>query len=56
MILYNAVLTGARIIVLGYNQPAGDVCSYVLALSALVCPPLFGLIHRQYPLVDRIKS
>lgn len=23
MILYNAVLTGARVIVLGYNQPAG---------------------------------
>ncbi|DBA03863.1 TPA: hypothetical protein N0F65_004553 [Lagenidium giganteum] len=49
MILYNAVLTGQRVIVLGYNRPAGEVCNYVLATSALVCPPLFGLIHRQFP-------
>ncbi|KAJ0407542.1 hypothetical protein P43SY_006860 [Pythium insidiosum] len=49
MVLYNAVLTGQRVIVLGYNQPAGDVCNYVLAMSSLVCPPLSGLILRQYP-------
>lgn len=49
MVLYNAVLTGQRVLVVGYNQPAGDVCNYVLAMSSLVCPPLFGLIHRQYP-------
>ncbi|TYZ57965.1 hypothetical protein PybrP1_008420 [[Pythium] brassicae (nom. inval.)] len=49
MLLYNAVLTGARVIVLGYNQAAGDVCNYVLAMSSLVCPPLFGLLPRQYP-------
>ncbi|TMW57285.1 hypothetical protein Poli38472_003210 [Pythium oligandrum] len=49
MILYNAVLTGQRVLVLGYNQPAGDVCNYVLAMSSLVCPPLNGLIQRQFP-------
>lgn len=68
MSIYNAVLSGARVIVLGYNQPAGNfppnayhqvgttltnrpgrVCSYVLAMSALICPPLSGLSHRQFP-------
>ncbi|CCI44504.1 unnamed protein product [Albugo candida] len=49
MSIYNAVLSGARVIVLGYNQPAGRVCSYVLAMSALICPPLSGLSHRQFP-------
>ncbi|CAI5727781.1 unnamed protein product [Peronospora effusa] len=49
MILFNAVLTGQRVIMLGYNRPAGEVCNFVLATSSLVCPPLFGLIHRQYP-------
>jgi hypothetical protein len=49
MVLFNAVLTGQRVLVLGYNQPAGDVCNYVLAMSSLVCPPLAGLIERQFP-------
>ncbi|KAI9906147.1 hypothetical protein PsorP6_013835 [Peronosclerospora sorghi] len=49
MVLFNAVLTGQRVIMLGYNRPAGEVCTFVLATSSLVCPPLFGLIHRQYP-------
>ncbi|KAL3668450.1 hypothetical protein V7S43_006533 [Phytophthora oleae] len=49
MVLFNAVLTGQRVIMLGYNRPAGEVCNFVLATSSLVCPPLFGLIDRQYP-------
>ncbi|KAL4108551.1 hypothetical protein PRIC1_000266 [Phytophthora ramorum] len=49
MALFNAVLTGQRVVFLGYNRPAGEVCNFVLATSSLVCPPLFGLIHRQYP-------
>ncbi|KAE9032695.1 hypothetical protein PR003_g10977 [Phytophthora rubi] len=49
MVLFNALLTGQRVIMLGYNRPAGEVCNFVLATSSLVCPPLFGLIHRQYP-------
>lgn len=51
MTIYNALLTGLRVIVLGYNQPAGEICNYVLATSSLVCPPLSGLIHRQFPCV-----
>ncbi|ETW08956.1 hypothetical protein, variant [Aphanomyces invadans] len=49
MQIYNAVLTGSRIIMLGYGLPAGKVCNYVLSTSALLCPPLLGLIHRQHP-------
>ncbi|OQS07237.1 hypothetical protein THRCLA_00757 [Thraustotheca clavata] len=49
MQIYNAVLTGSRIIMLGYNLPAGEVCSYVLSVSSLLCPPLCGIVHRQFP-------
>ncbi|KDO28207.1 hypothetical protein SPRG_06256 [Saprolegnia parasitica CBS 223.65] len=49
MTLYNAVLTGARIIMLGYTLPAGEVCNYVLSMSALLCPPLVGILYRQFP-------
>ncbi|TDH72573.1 hypothetical protein CCR75_006109 [Bremia lactucae] len=49
MVLFNAVLTGQRVILLGYNRPAGEVCNLVLATSSLVCPPLFGLLCRQFP-------
>ncbi|OQR93708.1 hypothetical protein ACHHYP_02341 [Achlya hypogyna] len=49
MQLYNAVLAGSRIIMLGYNLPAGEVCSYVLSMSSLLCPPLCGVLHRQFP-------
>ncbi|CAI5727730.1 unnamed protein product [Hyaloperonospora brassicae] len=49
MVLFNAVLTGQRVVMLGYNRPAGEVCNFVLATSSLVCPPLFGLVDRQYP-------
>lgn len=79
MAIYNAVLTGARVLILGYNQPAGafafrfeggsvrqltlkamlccvgEVCNCVLSTSSLVCPPLFGLIHRQFPYVPRLS-
>ncbi|RHZ37100.1 hypothetical protein DYB31_006107 [Aphanomyces astaci] len=47
MQIYNAVLTGSRVILLGYGLPA--VCNYVLSTSALLCPPLVGVIHRQHP-------
>ncbi|ETV88884.1 hypothetical protein, variant [Aphanomyces astaci] len=49
MQIYNAVLTGSRVILLGYGLPAGKVCNYVLSTSALLCPPLVGVIHRQHP-------
>ncbi|CAN0090813.1 unnamed protein product, partial [Ectocarpus sp. 4 AP-2014] len=50
MAIYNAVLTGRRVIFVGYNHAAGDVCKIVLAACALVSPPLQqGILHRAYP-------
>lgn len=40
MAIYNAVLTGRRVIFVGYNHAAGDVCKIVLAACALVSPPI----------------
>lgn len=40
MSIYNAVLTGQRVLFVGYNHAAGDVCKIVLAACALVSPPL----------------
>ncbi|KAH9197725.1 hypothetical protein AeNC1_000309 [Aphanomyces euteiches] len=49
MQIYNAVLAGSRIIMLGYGLPAGKMCNYVLSTSALLCPPLVEIVHRQFP-------
>lgn len=38
--VYNAVLTGQRVLFVGYNHAAGDVCKIVLAACALVSPPV----------------
>ncbi|CAM9773411.1 unnamed protein product [Scytosiphon promiscuus] len=40
MSIYNAVLTGRRVLFVGYNHAAGDVCKIVLAACALVSPPV----------------
>lgn len=40
MTIYNAVLTGRRVLFVGYNHAAGDVCKIVLAACALVSPPI----------------
>lgn len=51
MTIYNAVLTGRRVLFVGYNHAAGDVCRIVLAACALVSPPIHvrdrqrGAIH-----------
>lgn len=39
MTIYNAVLTGRRVLFVGYNHPAGEICEIVLAACALVSPP-----------------
>lgn len=40
MAIYNAVLTGQRVLFVGYNHSAGEVCKIVLAACALVSPPV----------------
>ncbi|CAM9659828.1 unnamed protein product, partial [Chrysoparadoxa australica] len=49
MKIYNAVLTGQRVLFVGYNHAAGDVCKIVLAACAMVAPPLHGILHRTFP-------
>lgn len=52
MIIYNAVLTGRRVLFLGQRGvPAGEVASAVLACAHMFCPPLPGgeLQRRLFP-------
>ncbi|KAJ3433536.1 arf3-interacting protein [Anaeramoeba flamelloides] len=52
MIVFNAILTNRRVIVLGHQMPAGTVCEYVLAILLMVCPPMRGIIRRSFPYVN----
>jgi hypothetical protein len=52
IILFNALITGKRILFLGYNRPAGQVASYVLSACALGSgcgSVLRGYIERAFP-------
>jgi hypothetical protein len=52
IILFNALVTGKRIIFLGHKKPAGDVSSFVLAACALGSGcgvVLRGFIDRAFP-------
>lgn len=49
MIIYNALLAQKRIIFLGFDCSAGEVCEYTLAACSLVCPPLKGFAERAFP-------
>jgi len=43
------LLTEKRILFLGFDCSAGEVCEYVLTTICMVCPPLKGLIKRAFP-------
>jgi len=50
MRIYNAVLQGHRVLFVGCNHAAGDVCRLALAAASLVAPPLSGVVRRRvYP-------
>ena len=50
MILFTAILTEKRVLFLGHNMSANDVCSAVLSSVLLVSPPLSGLLKsRVFP-------
>jgi hypothetical protein len=58
MILFNALVTGKRIIFLGYNRAAGQVCSYVLSACALGSgcgTALRGFVERAFPYANLIN-
>ncbi|KAL6072728.1 Docking domain of Afi1 for Arf3 in vesicle trafficking-domain-containing protein [Balamuthia mandrillaris] len=51
--LYYAILLQKRVLVLGHNRPASEVCQCVLSLIALTCPPLWGILaERCFPYVS----
>mmetsp|Transcript_24426 Transcript_24426/g.34241 ORF Transcript_24426/g.34241 Transcript_24426/m.34241 type:complete len:672 (+) Transcript_24426:134-2149(+) len=47
--IYNGLLQQKRILFLGFDCAAGEVCEYVLAACCMVCPPLKGLVKRAFP-------
>ncbi len=49
MRIYNALLIGARILFVGYNHVAGDVCKFVLAACTMIAPPCYGIINKAFP-------
>lgn len=52
IVLFNALITGKRIIFLGHHRPAGEVSSYVLSACALGSGcgiVLRGFIKRAFP-------
>ena len=58
ILLFNALITNKRIIFLGYQRPAGQVSSYVLAACALGSgcgAVLRGFIARAFPYAKLVK-
>jgi len=52
MKIFNAILMGRRVLFIGYNIAAGDVCRYALAAANFVAPPFLGTVRRRvYPYV-----
>ena len=52
ILLFNALITGKRIVFLGHNRPAGQVASYVLSACALGsgCGSILrGFVERAFP-------
>lgn len=49
LVIYQGLLLEKRILFVGYDSPASDLCQYVLATCLLVCPPLTNVITRAFP-------
>ncbi len=49
MKIFNAVLCQRRVLFLGYQLPAGEVCAHVVAACLLVSPPLIGYAASPHP-------
>ena len=47
--IFNAVITGRRIVFVGKQCTSEDLCNCVLASIASVCPPLRGVCRRSFP-------
>jgi hypothetical protein len=49
MRIYHGVLTGQRVLFVGYNHSAQDVSQMVMSAVAMVAPPMSNVIRRAYP-------
>lgn len=49
MRIFHAILTSQRVLFVGYNHAAGDVCRLVLSAVNMVSPPIANVIRRAYP-------
>jgi hypothetical protein len=59
IILFNALITGKRMIFLGHNRPAGQVSSHVLAACALASgcgSVLRGYTERTFPYANLLNK
>lgn len=49
MKIYNAIVTKKRVLFVGYDHAAGDVCQMVLSAVSMVAPAIPNIIRRSYP-------
>jgi hypothetical protein len=49
MKIFHAILTKKRILFVGYDHAAGDVCQMVLSAVSMIAPPLVNVIRRAFP-------
>lgn len=49
MKIFHAILTKKRVMFVGYDHAAGDVCQMVLSAVGMVSPPLNSVIRRAFP-------
>jgi hypothetical protein len=49
MKIYHAILSKKRILFVGYDHAAGDVCQMVLSAVSMIAPPMVDVIRRAFP-------
>jgi hypothetical protein len=49
MKIYHHILTKKRVLFVGYDHAAGDVCQMVLSAVNMVSPPIPNVIRRAFP-------
>jgi hypothetical protein len=49
MKIFHAILTKKRILFVGYDHAAGDVCQMVLSAVSMIAPPMVNVIRRAFP-------
>ena len=49
MMIYEAIFCEKRVLFIGHNEPARDLCNIVLSACLLVSPPLAGTLKRAFP-------